>query len=43
MKTKLKKTYGKNAVESCTCAKCSGIIMSVFAGVCTKENDGDSS
>ncbi len=39
MKSKLRKTYGKDAVESCTCPRCSGIIMSVTAGICLKDDD----
>jgi hypothetical protein len=40
MKSKLRKTHGKDAIESCKCAGCSGIIMSVTAGICIgEEND----
>lgn len=39
MKTKLRKTYGKDTVESCKCSKCYGIVMSVAAGICNGEND----
>lgn len=38
-KSKLRKTYGKDSIESCKCARCSGIIMSVTAGICIGEND----
>jgi len=40
-KSKLRKSYGKDSIESCKCATCSGIIMSVAAGICLGENNGE--